>query len=416
MASPKHIRIELNGEYYVKGLYLVDDGRFSAYEVIDNSLKTSIKPPFKLMLRAYVTVQGKYVERKKVFSFDKPVTFLNAVNHVRNSKNSFKHDAIENPTKTKHTANTIEKMREENERLNITLGSYWETDYCPYKTSTIRAKESWRDSTAKDMKSFYNAWIKQSKLHAMPVRSITTEDIEELIAKVKSQRSIRTAKKVTEALAPLFKRFYKANKINELNPADISLGELNNKREIVVGFQEVQRLFHAMNNYPIPKYRYAFQWLATGRRLNEVLSLHMKDIDLEKMIFQIHEDNSKSGKKLTFVLREELLESLENKFDLVHPSDKGTKMDGATIRKHWAKVLQTAGLKELHIHDLRHIIGSSLRDSGVSEDIRALVLGHSKSTITARYASQNAQLANDVFQFFMDKINGVLDPKAKWME
>jgi integrase len=79
-------------------------------------------------------------------------------------------------------------------------------------------------------------------------------------------------------------------------------------------------------------------------------------------------------------------------------------------------VLVTAKLKDLHIHDLRHIIATILRDSGVTEEVSALVLGHTRTSITARYASQNAQLANDVFQFFLNKINGIIDPTIKWVE
>jgi integrase len=245
---------------------------------------------------------------------------------------------------------------------------------------------------------------------------------------VKSQRSLRTAKKVTEALSPLFKRFYKHNKINELNPADIDLGDLGNIREVTVTLEETKRLYDAMFNYPIDKYRHIFLFLATGRRLNEVLSLRIQDIDLAKKMFDIHQDNSKSGKKLTFVLRPEMYDTLKNKTDLIHPSDKGTIMDGSTIRNHWEKVKINAGLiigydekkkpitYGLHIHDIRHIIATELRNSGVTEEVSALVLGHTRSSITARYASANAQLANDVYQFFLDKINGIIEPTAKWVD
>ncbi len=250
----------------------------------------------------------------------------------------------------------------------------------------------------------------------MLVTDITREDVEGLISKVKKDRSLRTAKKVTEALAPLFKRYYTANKIHEINPASIDIGDLDNIRDVTVPIEKVRDLYIAMFTYPIEKYRNVFVWLATGRRLGEVLSLKIDAINIEKKQFDVISEKSKSGKKLTFVLRPELIETLEDKDDLIHPSDKGTVMDGSTIRSHWKKVLETAKLKDLHMHDIRHIIGTVLRDSGVGEDIRALVLGHTRSSVTARYATANAELADEVYQFFLDKVHGNINPKAKWVE
>ncbi len=377
-----------------KGLYLVDsNGTYNGIKEITNAnAPKKSKEGFKLVLR--VKKNGR--THKKTFTCGKHMTLLQAI------------DAV-----TEKRSTVFEEKRKASKIP--TLEEYW-SEYVQYKKSTVKVKESWRPSTEKDMLSFYNAWIKPSKINNMLVTEISSDDVESLISKVKSKRSLRTAKKVTEALAPLFRRYYTANKIQELNPASIDIGDLNNVREVVISVDEAKRLYDAMFSYPIEKYRNVFVWLATGRRLNEVLSLQMDAIDLEKKQFEIIPEKSKSGKKLTFVLRPELEETLSDKTDLIHPSEKNTVMDGSTIRKHWHKVLETAGLKDLHMHDIRHIIGTILRDSSVNEDIRALVLGHSRSSVTARYASQNAALADEVYQFFLDKIYRKIDAKAKWTE
>lgn len=409
------IRIDLKN-YNCRGIYLEDSvGLFGVDVIEDDKLANKVKPPFKLILRTTVLKNEKKITSKKTFPFnDSSVTLKRAIEKVNAQREDFRNQIIIPPS-IEPKVDT--KAQEEKEaKLNTKLCDYW-IEYCAYKKSTLRAKESWRESTARGMESYYSKWIKPSKLNDMRVRDIQTEDVEELIGYVKScKKSLRTAKTVTEALSPLFKRFYAQNKINEINPAAIDIGDLNNVRDVHVTIEEAKRLYDAMLNYPVPKYRNIFIWLATGRRLNEVLSLKLNDINLEKMMFDIHQDNSKSGKKLTFVLRPEMLESLEHKVELIHPSEKNTKMDGATIRKHWSKVLATAKLKDLHIHDLRHIIATELRNSGVTEEVSALVLGHTRTSITARYASQNAQLANEVYQFFLDKIDGKIEPTAKWVE
>lgn len=377
-----------------KGLYFVDtNGSFKGLKEITNAnAPKKLRSSFKLVLR--ITENGR--TKKETFTYPSNTTLLKAID-----------ETTENRSRVFQTKKKTSKIP--------TLNEYW-LDYVNYKETTVSAKESWKDSTSKDMKSFYNAWIKPSKMNKMLITDIAREDVESLISKVKNKRSLRTAKKVTEALAPLFKRYYHDNKIFELNPASIDLGDLNNVREVVVSLQEAKKLYTAMFNYPIVKYRNVFIWLATGRRLGEVLSLKTDAVNIDKKLFDVMPENSKSGKKLTFILRPELEDTLEGKNGLIHPSEKDTVMDGSTIRKHWKKVLESVGLEGLHMHDIRHIIGTVLRDSGVGEDIRALVLGHTRSSVTARYATANAELADEVYQFFLDKINGTIDSKTKWSE
>lgn len=409
------LKINLNNKN-CKGIYLEDSNlSFQSNQIIDDGLKNNIKHPFKLVLKTSITINSKPIVRKKVFKFNSTTSFLKSVDIVSSQRDKFREDsALEILEPKISNQKRVEKNKLSNEKY-YTLSQYW-IEYCAYKQNTLRAKESWRPSTAKDMKSFYNVWIKTSKLSNMRLIDITTEDIEEVVSQIKRHRSLRTAKKTVEALSPLFKRFYQKHKIHEPNPANIDIGSLNNKRDVYINLGDVGKLYDCMFNYPIPKYRDVFIFLATGRRLNEVLSMKVQDIDLEKRQFYINEQNSKSGKKLTFILRDEMMQAIENKTDYIHASEKNTKMDGSTIRTHWNKVLKECGLKDIHIHDLRHIIGTVLRDSGVNEDIRALVLGHTKSSITARYATQNAELADEVYQFFLDKISGKINTNTKWTE
>lgn len=46
-----------------------------------------------------------------------------------------------------------------------------------------------------------------------------------------------------------------------------------------------------------------------------------------------------------------------------------------------------AGLDRLRVHDLRHTFGQRLRDAGVSEEDRALLLGHALTGMLQHYAT-----------------------------
>lgn len=63
---------------------------------------------------------------------------------------------------------------------------------------------------------------------------------------------------------------------------------------------------------------------------------------------------------------------------------------------------KAAGLSQVRIHDLRHTFGQRLRDAGISEEDRALLLGHSINGMPQHYASATVarlvDVANRVFE------------------
>jgi integrase len=53
----------------------------------------------------------------------------------------------------------------------------------------------------------------------------------------------------------------------------------------------------------------------------------------------------------------------------------------------WQKARSRAKLAHVRVHDLRHTYGQRLRDAGVSNEDRAVLLGHAKSTMSEHYAT-----------------------------
>lgn len=53
----------------------------------------------------------------------------------------------------------------------------------------------------------------------------------------------------------------------------------------------------------------------------------------------------------------------------------------------WQRARDTAGLPKVRVHDLRHTFGQRLRDAGVSEENRALLLGHAIEGMPQHYAT-----------------------------
>ena len=53
----------------------------------------------------------------------------------------------------------------------------------------------------------------------------------------------------------------------------------------------------------------------------------------------------------------------------------------------WQRAREQAGLGDLHVHDLRHTVGMRLREAGVSEETRAVILWHSSRSMTTHYSA-----------------------------
>ena len=70
---------------------------------------------------------------------------------------------------------------------------------------------------------------------------------------------------------------------------------------------------------------------------------------------------------------------------LVFVNEIGGPLDGDTLRRDFAKLLERAGLPRMRFHDLRHSCGSLLLAQGVPGGLRTVmeVLGHSNYAMTA---------------------------------
>lgn len=70
--------------------------------------------------------------------------------------------------------------------------------------------------------------------------------------------------------------------------------------------------------------------------------------------------------------------------DLVFCTEVGTHLDGWALRKRYAAALETAGLRPIRFHDLRHCFGSVAVRAFPLSDVQAM-LGHAHITTTMRY-------------------------------
>lgn len=135
--------------------------------------------------------------------------------------------------------------------------------------------------------------------------------------------------------------------------------------------------------------------LVTGARLDELLQMAWKDLDLEKRELRIPNTKTKNGER-RISLPEEVIELLKQQHlnaqaeagadwqdhDLIFPDDVGGPLMPERLLQDWYKILEQAALPRLSSHELRTARGRALyeqiraakersdeeQDSGLSPD------------------------------------------------
>jgi len=152
---------------------------------------------------------------------------------------------------------------------------------------------------------------------------------------------------------------------------------------------EVQRLIAQASN---PKHRTMLMTTyAGGLRLNEVLHLHVHDIDSARMTIRV--EQGKGGQDRYTVLSARLLDALRAYWRVARPSewlfpgkDGAQPLDPSGLQRAYSIAKRRAGItKPGGIHALRHAFATHLLEAGVDLHTIQRLLGHKSITTTTRY-------------------------------
>jgi integrase len=157
--------------------------------------------------------------------------------------------------------------------------------------------------------------------------------------------------------------------------------------------EELSRLFTALDSSSNQRAAMAIRLLIlTGSRRGEVLSATWDQFDLDGGTWTKPSAHTKQKKTEHVPLSSAALEMLrawraQVQPDCPHlfPGDADGK-PLQIIKRAWKTVCQSAGLKEVRMHDLRHTYASHLVSSGLSLAIVGRLLGHTQAQTTHRYA------------------------------
>lgn len=162
----------------------------------------------------------------------------------------------------------------------------------------------------------------------------------------------------------------------------------------VVSKEEVLKLLEAI---PEMKARTALSLIyAAGLRLQEALSLKVRDIDSKRMLISVRQ--GKGGKDRQVILSKQLLEELRTYWCRYRPREylfegkTGGKLNGQRLQKWCSEGCRRAKLKtRITPHTLRHSFATHLLESGTDIRVIQALLGHRNISSTLIYTHVNSR-------------------------
>ncbi|MHB1755575.1 MAG: tyrosine-type recombinase/integrase [bacterium] len=139
----------------------------------------------------------------------------------------------------------------------------------------------------------------------------------------------------------------------------------------------------------------------TGCRKGEALSLKWENVDLNNEVMAIKATKTKHDRHIPISGH---IKTLLTGIAKIDGCDYVFNIDGKKIgnfRKSFMTACRNAGLKDLHIHDLRHVFASKMVMGGTSLYITGELLGHRTTQMTKRYShlvpETLKKAVNDIF-------------------
>ena len=169
---------------------------------------------------------------------------------------------------------------------------------------------------------------------------------------------------------------------------------------------ELTAFFSVIKN---PVHRLIFEVLeGTGLRVEELCSLDVKRLDLEKNLIFVHEGKGKKdrltviGRKLVEKVRL-YLEGRKNKY--LFESNRNTRYSTRRIEQLCEQYRKAAGItKKCSPHSFRHVWNTRLAEAGVPKEKRKILAGHSSDKAQEIYTHLAAGGIKDDVLVILDKL------------
>lgn len=227
-----------------------------------------------------------------------------------------------------------------------------------------------------------------------PVTKVDEHMVDDGLIEISKKRTGSTCNRYKSSLSAVFIYFiqhkdYKKLKLaNPVRKESVSRFAENPSKDRFLSKDEQKSLLAACQSATWGKlYLLVLMALTTGGRKGELLGLRWTDIDFQHRTAKL--GMTKNGKPRLLPLTQPVIEELTrfrevgNGLIFCNTISKTTAYD---IKKQWLNALEVSGMGHCRFHDLRHSAASNLVQAGRTLFEVGVLLGHSSTSMTARYS------------------------------
>lgn len=261
--------------------------------------------------------------------------------------------------------------------------------------------DHWLDSHAKKHKRTWSEDQRQFDRFLLAwknrrLSTITSSDVRTLHARIGEHNGHYAANRLLALIRAMFNRAGEDQiGYSGVNPTIGVKKFREESRDRSLQVTELPAFFSAVEAEPDGTLRDFFKiCLFTGARRGNVAAMAWSDVDLAAATWRI--PITKSGEPVIVHLSAPALEILRSRHAIangthwVFPGGKKNRAGHLSCPKTaWSRLVTTAGLKDLRLHDLRRTLGSFQAAAGASLPIIGKSLGHKSIASTAVYARLN---------------------------
>ena len=388
------------------GLFLQVDDNFSDEIKTIKDANDLLKKQKEMKIQLRTKIVGKRGKKNFTFNYhetktDKELLFVTSFKDLLSIVDSKRLD-IKETLKAGETLREKKVVDAVDENVKITFLDKVE-EFLKNKGVSARKSTMTNSSTA--------LLLHSKDLHNKEFSTITIKDIQKIIHYL---LEIKRAPATVSLYARTIGAFFKAYKKDiSIDFEELQLPEVDNKVDYTLSLNDTKRIIKVLREYSKVDlgndevfYQYEeikniFAFSLTGRRISEILNLKFSDLNFETNTFKIPAITAKGKKELDFVIDNYLLEALESQarmrnIDLHSRSEARIfTYTKETARAHFQNIMKALKLPRLRLHDIRHMLGTTLVQNGVPIQDISRMLGHSSIAITEqRYARTNKEQAN----------------------
>ena len=294
-----------------------------------------------------------------------------------------------------------------NKKGVMTLDTLW-TEYYAFAKST---KRSWKRD-----EQLYRLRIKPRFGH-MKLSDITLKQIQKLMMDIRTEGlSAASADHHGQLMRRLGNVAIKWGYLDVNFAKGIELYHEFNGVENIPTDKQLQRLIHVLNTDSNRPICLLVQFLlSTGCRLNEALSAELKNVSIDKKLWTVPFESSKSKRPRSIPLNESALDILRQ-LDR-HPDDqyvftnRATNKPYVSVFKTWNRIRNKAGLPNTRLHDLRHMYATFCVNNGCTIYEVSQLLGHADTRVTQRYSHLNSETMLTAANSVSQKLSMLMRPK-----